>query len=121
MVGKTPTLFCLNSIDYVVGSLYNNNTRKSMRDEEGFIKAMDEIFDKFKEQLAPVRVEFMDGQIVISTQIQVQAGKLFEPKWHQCNYGELPSFIADKVAMLRTAGLGVDVDGIGKWRGDKLY
>jgi hypothetical protein len=95
--------------------------RKSMRDEEGFIKAMDAIFDKFKEQLAPVRVEFIDGRIVMSTQIEIQAGKLFEPKWHQCNYGELPSFIADKVAMLRTAGQGIDVDGIGKWRGNKLY
>ena len=48
-----------------------------MRDPEGFSKAIDELFDKFKEQLAPVRVEFMDKQIVISTQIQVQAGKLF--------------------------------------------
>jgi hypothetical protein len=92
-----------------------------MRDEEGFIKAMDAIFDKFKEQLAPVRVEFADNKIHISTQIEIQAGKLFEPKYHHCEYGELPNFIADKVAMLRTAGHGVDVDGIGKWRGNKLY
>jgi hypothetical protein len=92
-----------------------------MNDPEGFSKAMDDLFDKFRERLAPVRVEFMDGRIVMSTQIEIQAGKLFEPKYHQCEYGELPSFIADKIALLRTAGKGIEVDGTGKWRGDKLY
>jgi len=74
-----------------------------------------------KESLAPIRVELLNGQIHISTQVELLAGKLFEPKWYQCQYGELPIFIADKIALLRTAGRGVFVDGMGKWRGDKLY
>lgn len=92
-----------------------------MRDPEGFANAIDKLFDEFRERLAPVRVEFIDGKIAMSTQVDIRAGTLFEPKYHQCKYGELPNFISDKVAMLRTAGQGVDVDGIGKWRGDKLY
>jgi hypothetical protein len=92
-----------------------------MNDPEGFSKAIDDLFDKFRERLAPVRVEFADNKIHISTQIEIQAGKLFEPKYHHCEYGELPNFIADKIALLRTAGKGIEVDGMGKWRSDKLY
>lgn len=92
-----------------------------MRDPEGFSKAIDNLFDQFRERPAPVRVEFMDGKIAISTQVDMRAGTLFEPKYHQCKYGELPNFIADKIALLRTAGKGVDVDGMGNWRGENLY
>ena len=92
-----------------------------MKDPEGFSKAIDTLFDQFKERLAPVRVEFLDGKVVMSTQVEMRAGTLFEPKYHQCGYGELPNFITDKIAMLRTAGKGIEVDGMGKWRDNNLY
>ena len=74
-----------------------------------------------QESLAPIRVEFVDGKIHMSTQVSMSAGLRFEPKYYDCLYGELPNFISDKIALLRLAGRGVYVDGMGKWRGEKLY
>ena len=74
-----------------------------------------------RDDLAPVRVEFVDGNIYLSTAVDIKAGLLFHPKQHTCTYGELPNFISDKIALLRLAGRGVYVDGMGKWRGEKLY
>jgi hypothetical protein len=68
-----------------------------------------------------VRVEFVDGNIYLSATVDIKAGLLFNPKQHTCTYGELPNFISDKIALLRLAGRGVYVDGMGKWRGENLY
>jgi len=89
-----------------------------MKDPEGFSKAMDEIFEKFSEELSTLRVYFRVDDAVITADTHVMGGKLFDPKSLICPYGELPDFITNKIALLRTAGRGVVVDGIGVWKRD---
>ncbi len=89
-----------------------------MRDEEGFMKAMDDLFDKFSENLATLRVYFSDKGAVVTAETHVMGGRLFQPSQLVCPYGTLPNFITDKIAMLRLAGRGVEVDGIGIWKKD---
>jgi hypothetical protein len=45
-------------------------------------------------------------------------GRLFDPSQLVCPYGTLPDFITNKIAMLRLAGRGVPIDGIGEWKKD---
>lgn len=96
-----------------------------MRDPEGFAKAMDDLFDKFSENLATLRVYFSDRGAVVTADAHVMGGRLFDPNQLICPYGELPDFITDKIAMLRLAGRGVEVDGVGIWKkdfsDDKMY
>lgn len=96
-----------------------------MKDPEGFSKAMDEIFEKFSEELATLRVYFRETDAVITADTHVMGGTLFTPSHITCPYGALPNFITDKIAMLRTAGRGVVVDGIGVWKqnvpDEKMY
>ena len=96
-----------------------------MQDEEGFMKAMDNLFDKFSQELATLRVYFKETEAVITADTHVMGGRLFKPSQLVCPYPQLPSFITDKIAMLRTAGRGVYVDGIGIWKqdsnDDKMY
>lgn len=95
-----------------------------MNDPEGFSKAIDRIFDEFSNELATLRVYFRENDAVITADTHVMGGSLFEPKQLICPYGTLPNFITDKIAMLRTAGVGVLVDGIGVWKReaqDKMY
>lgn len=95
-----------------------------MKDPEGFSKAIDKIFDEFSNELATLRVYFREGDAVVTADTHVIGGGLFKPQQLICPYGTLPDFITDKVAMLRTAGRGVFVDGIGVWKTDsdgKLY
>jgi len=97
-----------------------------LRDPEGFAKAIDKIFDEFSENLATLRVYFRENDAVITADTHVMGGGLFNPKELICAYGTLPDFITDKIAMLRLAGRGVVVDGIGVWKrglgvGDKMY
>jgi len=95
-----------------------------MKDPEGFSKAMDEIFEKFSEGLATLRVYFGSEGAVVSADAHVIGGRLFKPSNITVPSGKLPDFITDKVAMLRIAGRGVSVDGIGIWKRDfegKMY
>jgi hypothetical protein len=96
-----------------------------MKDPEGFAKAMDEVFDKIKDELASLRVYFRENDAVITADAHVMGGRLFDPQQLICPYGTLPDFITSKIAMLRIAGRGVYVDGIGTWRkdsaDDKMY
>ena len=96
-----------------------------MRDQEGFDKAITELFDKFKEELATLRVYFREDRAVVTADTDVMGGRLFDPKRVQCPFDELPNFITDKIAMLRLAGQGVEVDGVGTWKrdyqDDKMY
>jgi len=95
-----------------------------LKDPEGFARAIDKIFDEFSEGLATLRVYFRENDAVITADTHVMGGGLFNPKELICAYGTLPDFITDKIAMLRTAGQGVTVDGIGVWkqgRDNKLY
>lgn len=91
-----------------------------MKDPEGFAKAMDEVFDRIKDQLATLRVYFRENDAVITADTHVMGGRLFDPDQLICPYGTLPSFITDKIAMLRTAGRGIPVDGVGVWRKDSV-
>lgn len=96
-----------------------------MRDPEGFMKAMDDLFDEFSEKLATLRVYFSDKGAVVTADTHVSGGRLFEPKELVCPYGELPDFITDKIAMLRIAGRGVIIKDVGEWKkdihDDKMY
>jgi len=96
-----------------------------MKDPEGFAKAMDEVFDRIKDELATLRVYFREKDAVVTADTHVMGGRLFEPKQLICPYGTLPNFITDKIAMLRTAGRGIPIDGVGVWRkdsgDDKMY
>ena len=96
-----------------------------MKDQEGFDKAITELFDKFSENLATLRVYFRQNDAVITADTHVMGGRLFEPKQLICPYGTLPNFITDKIAMLRLAGRGVEIDGVGIWKrdsdDDKMY
>lgn len=96
-----------------------------MIDQEGFDKAITELFDKFKEELATLRVYFSDKGAVVTADAHVMGGRLFDPKQLICPYGELPDFITNKIAMLRLAGRGVEIDGVGIWKkdfnDDKMY
>jgi hypothetical protein len=96
-----------------------------VKDQEGFDKAITELFDKFSENLATLRVYFRQNDAVITADTHVMGGRLFEPKQLICPYGTLPNFITDKIAMLRLAGRGVEVDGVGIWKrnsdDDKMY
>ena len=89
-----------------------------MKDPEGFAKAMDEVFVKISEELATLRIYFRENDAVISSDTHVMGGRLFEPSQLVCPYGTLPDFITDKIAMLRLAGRGVEVDGVGIWKKD---
>lgn len=91
-----------------------------MRDQAGFDKAITELFDKFSEELATLRVYLKENEAVITADTHVMGGRLFDPKELVCPYGTLPSFITDKIAMLRMAGRGVEVDGIGMWKRDSV-
>ena len=96
-----------------------------MKDQEGFDKAITELFDKFSENLSTLRVYFRQNDAVITADTHVMGGRLFEPKQLICPYGTLPNFITDKIAMLRLAGRGVEIDGVGIWKrdsdDDKMY
>ena len=96
-----------------------------MRDPEGFAKAIDNLFDKFSENLATLRVYFRESDAIITADTHVMGGRLFKPDRAVCPYGTLPDFITSKVAMLRMAGHGVSVDGVGVWKrdapDDKMY
>jgi hypothetical protein len=89
-----------------------------MNDPEGFNKAMDKLFDEFSLDLATLRVYFREKDAVITADTHVIGGKLFKPSNIICPYGELPSFITDKVSLLRTAGQGVPVSTVGIWKVD---
>jgi hypothetical protein len=91
-----------------------------LRDPEGFAKAIDDLFDKFSQELATLRVYFKETEAVITADTHVMGGRLFEPTQLVCPYGTLPDFITDKIAMLRLAGRGVRIDGIGEWKRDML-
>jgi len=96
-----------------------------MIDERGFKESMDAVFDKISEDLATLRVYFRANDAVITADTHVMGGRLFDPKQLICPYGTLPDFITNKIAMLRTAGRGIEVDGIGIWKkdsaDDKMY
>jgi hypothetical protein len=96
-----------------------------VKDQEGFDKAITELFDKFSENLSTLRVYFRQNDAVITADTHVMGGRLFEPKQLICPYGTLPNFITDKIAMLRLAGRGIEVDGVGIWKrdsdDDKMY
>jgi hypothetical protein len=96
-----------------------------VKDQEGFDKAITELFDKFSENLSTLRVYFRQNDAVITADTHVMGGRLFEPKQLICPYGTLPNFITDKIAMLRLAGRGVEIDGVGIWKrdsdDDKMY
>lgn len=96
-----------------------------MNDPEGFAKSIDDLFEKFSEELATLRVYFRENDAVISADAHVMGGRLFDPKQLICPYGTLPNFITDKIAMLRTAGRGVVIDGVGVWKkeaqDDRMY
>jgi len=89
-----------------------------MIDERGFKESMDAVFDKISEDLATLRVYFRETDAVISADTNVMGGRLFDPKQLICPYGTLPDFITDKIAVLRLAGRGITVDGIGTWKKD---
>jgi hypothetical protein len=89
-----------------------------MRDAEGFVKAMDAVFDKISENLATLRVYFRENDAVISADAHVIGGRLFDPKQLICPYETLPDFITSKIAMLKLAGRGVEIDGVGIWKKD---
>lgn len=91
-----------------------------MREEEGFMKAMDDLFDKFSNNLATLRVYFRENDAVITADTHVMGGRLFEPDQLVCPYGTLPAFITDKIALLRLTGRGIYVDGIGIWKKDSV-
>lgn len=96
-----------------------------MKNPEGFAKAMDEVFDRIKDELATLRVYFRENDAVVSADAHVVGGRLFDPNQLVCPYGTLPDFITHKVALLRLAGRGVPVEGVGVWRkdsvNDKMY
>lgn len=96
-----------------------------MKDPEGFAKAMDEVFERISKELATLRVYFRENDAVVSADTHIMGGRLFEPKNVTCPYGTLPDFITSKVAMLRMAGRGVPIEGVGVWRkdsaDDKMY
>ena len=96
-----------------------------MQDEEGFMKAMDDLFDKFSENLATLRVYFRENDAVITADTHVMGGRLFKPDQLICPYGTLPDFITNKIALLRLTGRGIAVDGVGIWKkdsaDDKMY
>lgn len=89
-----------------------------MKDPEGFARAIDGLFEKFSEELATLRVYFSDKGAVVTADAHVMGGRLFDPKQLICPYGTLPEFITHKIAMLRLAGRGIEVDGIGIWKKD---
>lgn len=90
-----------------------------MKDEEGFTKAMDDLFDKFSEELATLRVYFKEHEAVVTADTHVMGGRLFEPKQLVCPYNELPIFITEKVSILKAAGRGVLVKDVGIWKTEK--
>ena len=96
-----------------------------MRDEKGFMKAIDEVFEGFSRELATLRVYFRESDAVITADTHVLGGRLFKPSNIICPYGTLPDFITDKVALLRLTGRGIVVDGVGVWKkdtqDDKMY
>lgn len=89
-----------------------------MRDQEGFDKAITELFDKFSEELATLRVYFGMKGAVVTADVQVMGGRLFEPKQLVCPYENLPDFITEKVSMLKIAGRGVVIQDVGEWKKD---
>lgn len=96
-----------------------------MNKDERFAKDIDELFAKMFNELATLRVYFRENDAVVSADTHIMGGRLFEPKNVTCPYGTLPDFITHKVAMLRMAGRGVAIEGIGVWRkdgaDDKMY
>lgn len=91
-----------------------------MKDPEGFAKAVDKVFEKISEELATLRVYFRENDAVINSDTHVMGGRLFDPQQLVCPYGTLPDFITHKVAVLRLAGRGVPVEGVGVWRRDSM-
>jgi hypothetical protein len=89
-----------------------------LKDPEGFVRAMDGVFEKIIDELATLRVYFREDDAVVTSDTHVMGGRLFEPKQLVCPYGTLPDFITHKVALLRLAGRGVPVEGVGVWRKD---
>ena len=87
-----------------------------MTRDERFAEAIDEVFEKFSNELATLRVYFRENDVVVSSDTNVMGGKLFEPTHVTCPYGTLPDFITDKVAILRAAGRGVSIEGVGVWK-----
>jgi len=91
-----------------------------LKDPEGFAKAVDKVFEKISEELATLRVYFRENDAVINSDTHVMGGRLFDPQQLVCPYGTLPDFITHKVAVLRLAGRGVPVEGVGVWRRDSM-
>ena len=89
-----------------------------MTKEEKFTEDINQVFEKLSNELATLRVYFRENDAVVSSDINVMGGRLFKPKNVTCPYGTLPDFITSKVAMLRMAGRGVAVEGVGVWRKD---
>lgn len=87
-----------------------------MKDPEGFSKAMDEIFEKFSEGLATLRVYFREQEVVVTSDTHVMGGRLFEPKQLVCQYEKLPDFLIEKISILKAAGRGVAIQDIGEWK-----
>jgi hypothetical protein len=92
-----------------------------VQEEDGFVRDMDKVFEGFRQKLATIRVEFGDDKVFMSTQVEMRAGTLFDPKYHQCPTENVPSFVSEKLALLKTAGMGNAVADVGKWRQPNLY
>ena len=89
-----------------------------MRDPEGFAKAIDKLFDEFSQNLSTLRVYLKGNEVVVTADVHIMGGKLFDPKQVVCPYEQLPDFITSKVAMLKMAGQGVVIEDVGEWRKD---
>lgn len=89
-----------------------------MRDQEGFDKAITELFDKFSQEPATLRVYFREQEVVVTSDTHVMGGRLFEPKQLVCPYENLPDFITEKISMLKIAGRGVVIQDVGEWKKD---
>lgn len=87
-----------------------------MRDQAGFAKAIDKLFDDFSQELSTLRVYLKGANVVVTADAHVMGGRLFDPKQVMCPYEQLPDFITEKIAVLKAAGKGVPITDVGEWR-----
>lgn len=68
------------------------------------------LLESFKNEPATIRVQFVGQGIV-----QLVGGRKFVPPSLSCHQDLLPTFITEKIAILKVHGARQYVDGVGKW------